>query len=291
MTTKDNEIKQISSTQYSCEKCNFNTVRKNNYETHLLTAKHAKTTNNNEIKQTLSTTYSCDNCNKSHNDRAGLWRHKKKCVPQTSGSIDKDELIMTLVKQNAELIKETTEVKTMMVEVIKNGTHITNNTNNNNTFNLNFFLNETCKDAMNLEDFIKSIKWQISDLEMVHGLGFAKGVSKLIIDKLNLLGEDKRPIHCTDVKREVMYVRDSDKWEKEQEGNPTMRHAVKKISHHNLVVPVLQEYRTLNPPNKVSESDSTKYSEIITAVICGVDAENEDIIIRNISKEVAIKKK
>jgi len=296
MATNDNGITQILRTIYSCEKCIFRTVRKNDYSKHLLTSKHKKTTINNDITQKTSTTlYVCENCDKPHNDRAGLWRHKKKCVAAKVVDPSYKELMMMLVKDNQVLIKDNQELKTMMVEVIKNGTHNTTinntNSNNNNTFNLNFFLNETCKDAMNLEDFIKSIEWRFADLEMVGDMGFAKGVSKLIIDKLNLLAENKRPIHCTDVKREVMYVRDDDKWEKEQEGNPTLRHAVKQVSHHTVVVPVLKEYRDQNPGCNMPDSSlSTKYGQIITEVICGVDEENEDVIIRNISKATTFDK-
>jgi hypothetical protein len=302
MTTNDNETEQQVSTFYSCIKCSYNTVRKSNYDRHVLSARHIKTTNDNKFEKKASNRYNCAICNKHHNDRAGLWRHNQKCKePEVkesgSSSDDKDALILTLVKQNTELIKETSEVKTMMLEMLKKGTHHTT-TNNNNTFNLNVFLNETCKDAMNIEDFISSIKWQLSDLDMVSKLGFIKGVSKLVIDKSNLMEEHKRPFHCTDAKREVMYVKDDDKWEKECNGNPKMRNVVKRATHHRLVLPAMAEFRTANPEYSVSDSDiSTKYQRIMTEALCGgisddehTEAEKENIIIKNISKGALINK-
>ena len=289
-TTGNGELVEISKTFY-CKTCDYSTSRNYNLKLHFNSIKHKSNENATELAE-ISKSHICVNCNKVYNNRTGLWKHKKKCIPEkvvdTVVEPSDKELIMMLIKDNQEL-------KTMMVEVIKNGTHNTTinntNSNNNNTFNLNFFLNETCKDAMNLEDFIKSIEWRFADLEMVGDMGFAKGVSKLIIDKLNLLAENKRPIHCTDVKREVMYVRDDDKWEKEQEGNPTLRHAVKQVSHHTVVVPVLKEYRDQNPGCNMPDSSlSTKYGQIITEVICGVDEENEDVIIRNISKATTFDK-
>jgi hypothetical protein len=294
MTTNDNQISQISRTNYSCIKCSYNTVRKNDYNKHILTAKHIKTTNNNNNSQNSHNRYNCAICNKHHNDRAGLWRHNQKCKDNPgskSDSGDKDALIITLVKQNTELIKETSEVKTMMLEMLKKGTHHTTNTNNN-TFNLNFFLNETCKDAMNLEDFINSIVWKIADLKMVGDMGYVKGFSKLISDKLKLIAEDKRPIHCTDAKREVMYVKDDNKWEKEPETKPKLHRAVKQASRPQLVLPVLTEFRELNPEYKVCESNvSTEYQMIITEALCGGEGENDvESVIKNISKNVVINK-
>ena len=309
MTTNDNTIEQHMSTYYSCVKCTYNTVRKSNYDRHILSARHIKTTKDNKFEKKASNRYNCAICNKHHNDRAGLWRHNQKCKESEvkesgskmevkesgSDSGDKDALILTLVKQNTELIKETSEVKNMMLEILKKGTH---HTTNNNTFNLNVFLNETCKDAMNIEDFISSIKWQLSDLDMVSKMGFIKGVSKLVIDKSNMMEEHKRPFHCTDAKREVMYVKDDDKWEKECNGNPKMRNVVKRATHHRLVLPAMAEFRTANPEYSVSESDvSTKYQRIMTEALCGgisddehTETEKENIIIKNISKRVLINK-
>ena len=231
--TKKNE------TIFICNICYFETCKKTDYSRHLLTMKHKNnisTTSNNKKNDKK---YECE-CGKEYNDRAGLWRHKKKCMTEsiieeknTSESVDifDKNLILTLIQQNNELQKQ-------MFEVIKNGTNNNNNNNNttnshNKSFNLNFFLNETCKDAMNIMDFVDSIKLQLSDLEKVGKIGFIEGISNIIVKNLNSLDETKRPVHCTDSKREVMYVKDEDKWEKENETKVKLRKAIKHVAHKN----------------------------------------------------------
>lgn len=197
---------------YLCEKCDYNTSNKKDYNKHLNTSKHIG--NNLEAVGNPKIPISCEHCDKVYQTSAGLWKHNKKCGVAQSNTThvkpDDDEptskeLIMILIKENAEL-------KSMMMDVIKNGTNNTitnshnNNNNNNKTFNLQFFLNETCKDAMNLTDFINSIVLRVSDLDNIGEVGLAKGVANRLVSEMNLLGENKRPIHCTDLKREVMYV-------------------------------------------------------------------------------------
>jgi hypothetical protein len=274
------------------------------------------TTNNNGIKQKLSKTYNCPNCDKDFNDRAGLWRHKKKCTNEntddqscdinneTQYSIhDKDGLILMLIKQNAELIKESTDLKHLMIgtqsqmlEVIKNGTHnTTNNTNmtnsHNKAFNLNFFLNETCKDAMNIMDFVDSIKLQLSDLEKVGELGYVEGISNIIVKNLNELDVTQRPVHCTDKKRETMYIRDEDKWEKD-ESNSKIKKAIKRVASKNQRL--LPKFKEAHPDCGTYHSKySDQYNKIIIESVGGSgdnDAEKEEKIIRNISKNVVVEK-
>ena len=218
---------------YECYKCAFITSNKYNYSCHINTIKHLSNglaTFINENKQKMQD-YTCS-CGKTYRDNSGLWRHKKKCVeqntePKTSveATTDKDLMLLTLIKQNAEQnklnaaqnaehTKQTAELHATIIEMCKNGTHNTINTNttnshnNNKTFNLQFFLNETCKDAMNIKDFVNSVVLQLSDIDEIGRVGFIKGMSNIITSKLNLLAENKRPVHCTDAKREVMYVRE-----------------------------------------------------------------------------------
>ena len=271
--------------QFVCEICNVVCCKNSNYKIHLLTNKHKNTANAAALSETPQ--HICQ-CGKIYKHRQSLFNHKQKCSVKQGP--DKDELILTLTKQ-------TVELQTQVIELCKKGiTHTTNNNNsnnnNNNTFNLNFFLNETCKDAMNLEDFINSIVWKIADLKMVGNMGYVKGFSKLISDKLNLIAEDKRPIHCTDAKREVMYVKDDNKWEKEPETKPKLHRAVKKASRPQIVLPVLTEFRELNPEYKVCESNvSTEYKMMISEALCGGEGENEvESVIKNISKNVLINK-
>jgi hypothetical protein len=291
--TKKNE------TKFVCEFCHFETCKKTDYSRHILTMKHKNnilTTDNNKKNEKK---YECE-CGKEYNDRAGLWRHKKKCMKETiieekntSESVDifDKNLILTLIQQNNELQKQ-------MFEVIKNGTNNNNNNNNttnshNKSFNLNFFLNETCKDAMNIMDFVDSIKLQLSDLEKVGKIGFIEGISNIIVKNLNSLDETKRPVHCTDSKREVMYVKDEDKWEKENETKVKLRKAIKHVAHKNSKM--LSEFRVKNPDCLKSTSKvSDQYNKLVFEALGGKgdnDLEKEDKIIKNIAKEVTIDSK
>jgi predicted RNA-binding Zn-ribbon protein involved in translation (DUF1610 family) len=314
MTTNDNKVKQKLSNKFYCPDCDYGTCRKSNFDTHLLSNKHQTcvlTTDNNGIKQKLSKNHNCPNCDKEFNDRAGLWRHKKKCANEDqSGEVynetqysihDKDNLILMLIKQNAELIKESTDLKHLMIgtqsqmlEVIKNGTHnTTNNTTNshNKAFNLNFFLNETCKDAMNIMDFVDSIKLQLSDLEKVGELGYVEGISNIIVKNLNELDVTQRPVHCTDKKRETMYIKDEDKWEKD-ESNSKIKKAIKRVASKNQRL--LPKFKEAHPDCGTYHSKySDQYNKIIIESVGGSgdnDAEKEEKIIRNISKNVVVDK-
>ena len=289
MTTFDNKIKQKIAKKYCCIICDYNTDRKSNLANHLLSAKHIKTTNNNGIKQTLSTKHKCDNCEKEYNDRAGLWRHKKKCAKKEDIDISDKNLILTLIQQNNELQKQ-------MLEVIKNGSVQNNTINNNNinnkTFNLQFFLNETCKDAMNIMDFVDSIKIQLSDIESIGELGYVNGISKLIIKNLKALDENMRPVHCNDPKRESLYVKDANVWEKEDSENKKIKKAIKYISHKNICS--IPEWKAKYPDCIYSDSKkSNQYNHIVIEAMGGPgdnDSEKADKIVKKISKEVIIDK-
>ena len=221
--TKKNDI------IYNCIFCDFNTCKKTDFTRHNATQKHKVNTSatSSHDKNENTKKYLCEFCEKSYNDRTGLWKHKKTCKAEDKSSnvvikettTDKDQLILMLVKQNAELIKETSDFKNMMMKVLENGTHNNNNntTNSHNkAFNLQLFLNETCKDAMNINDFVESIKLQVSDLENVGEVGFVEGISTIIVKNLNALDITKRPIHCTDKKREIIYIKDENVWEKDE---------------------------------------------------------------------------
>jgi hypothetical protein len=294
-----NEIKPKLSPIFFCEKCNYTTCKKSNINNHYLSAKHLKSMNSNEIKPKISSCYECNNCNKIYKDYSGLWRHKKKCTTEVSTTEinqqtnDSEELIKYLIKENSEFKQMLIEQNKQMIEIAKNGTHnITNTNSHNKSFNLNFFLNETCKDAMNIMDFVDSIKIQLSELENVGKIGYVEGISNIIIKNLNSLDESKRPVHCTDSKREVMYVKDENKWEKENETNQKMRRAIKKVAHKNSKM--LSEYRLKHPDCLKSTSRvSDQYNKLVFETMGGKgdnDLEKEDKIIKNIAKEVTIDK-
>jgi hypothetical protein len=296
MTTDDNKYLAKTSNSFHCEKCNYTTSRKYNFNLHNDSIKHKSTiitTKDNKPLVKVSKQYECSICNKNFNDRAGLWRHNKKCV-ETNSNVqqnvkdDKDELIMMLIKDNSEL-------KNMIMEVIKNGTHNTTNTSNTNShnnshnkaFNLNFFLNETCKDAMNIMDFVDSIKLQLSDLERVGEFGFVDGISNIIVQNLKALDVTERPIHCTDKKREVLYVKDENKWEKDEDKNK-IKKAIKRVANKNMRL--LPAFKQKYPDcNKSASIHSDQYNKMIVESM-DTDGENENKIITNISKQVLVEK-
>jgi len=193
-------------------------------------------------------------------------------------------------------MKENSEMKDMMIDVIKNGTHITNNTTNNNshnkTFNLQVFLNETCKNAMNITDFVNSLQLQLTDLEKVGEVGYIEGISNIIVKNLNALDVTERPIHCTDKKRETMYVKDEDKWEKENENKDKIHKMVRKIANKN--INLITEFREKYPDYKKCNSKvSDQFNKIIIESMGGSgdnDYEKEEKIIKKIAKEVFINK-
>jgi hypothetical protein len=291
--------------KFVCEKCDYICCKKGDFNKHIQSIKH-NTTNTTNIQQELS--YSCE-CGKMYTHRASLYNHKKTCLLKNKSAIetdsidnsadhsDKDQLILMLIKQNSELIKETVDFKNMMMKVIENGTHnTTNNTTNhtnshNKAFNLNFFLNETCKDAMNIMDFVDSIKLQLSDLEKVGELGYVEGISNIIVKNLNELDVTQRPVHCTDKKRETMYIRDENKWEKD-ESNSKIKKAIKRVASKNQRL--LPKFKEAHPDCGTYHSKySDQYNKIIIESVGGSgdnDAEKEEKIIRNISKNVVVEK-
>jgi hypothetical protein len=294
---------------YSCDFCDFKTCKKTNYDLHLQTQKHIRNSSAT-FSNILATEkmIKCEKCKKIYNDRTGLWRHKKKCNFEEKIENEKNEknenldfenditdkeLIVMLIKQNSELMKETSDFKSMMMEVIKNGTHNTIHTNSHNkAFNLNFFLNETCKDAMNINDFVDSLKLQLSDLESVGKLGYVEGISNIIVKNLKAMDVHKRPVHCTDKKRETLYIKDEDKWEKEDEDKKKMHKVIKKVACKNQRL--IPKFKEEHPDcGKYHSKYSDQYNKIIVESMGGSgdnDFEKEEKIIKNVLKEVTIDK-
>jgi hypothetical protein len=208
-------------------------------------------------------------------------------------------LVLEVVKQNKELVVQNTEtykqnqhLTNKIVEICKAGTTnntLINNTNNNNTFNLNVFLNEKCKDAMNIMDFIDSLQLQLSDLEDIGKLGFVEGISNIIVKNLKALDITERPIHCADKKREIIYVKDEDKWEKESDQKLKIRKAIKRVATKNQKL--LPKFKEAHPGCNYSESKySDQYSKIVIEAMRDDDIEKQDKIIKRIAKEVLIDK-
>ena len=302
------EIKKLE--KNSCEICDFTTSSKNDFNLHLKTIKHlgneeAKKLEKNSKKtcdlatssnndNTEAKKLKCNTCEKMYVSQSGLWKHKQKC---TTNSVvqEKDELILTLLKQNTEQNKMNAELHAKVIELCKNGiiNNTTNNNNSNNTtsnnsktFNLQIFLNETCKDAVNLEDFAKAVVLQLSDLDKIGEIGFVDGMTNIIETRLKSLDVNKRPIHCTDAKREVFYVKDNDKWGKDK-GNEKMRRLILRMDRK--LAPLLIAFNQ----NHKNKGYSTDYEDIKhQKKMCEIlgKADDADAIIRRISKKILIEK-
>jgi len=306
---------------FFCEICDYVTCYSKDYKKHILTKKHKNNINNSLDNQNVlnKKTYKCNNCSNFFNDRAGLWRHNKKCgFPNNENttevlseikekekeSVDKDELILMILKQNSEILKENselrkeqTDIKELILEIVKNGTHNTMNNNNttNNTnshnkaFNLNFFLNETCKNAMNITDFVDSIKLQLTDLMEVGELGYVEGISKIIVKNLNNLDETIRPVHCTDKKRETMYIKDEGEWNKEDEKKTKLKKVITRVANKN--IRLLPAFREKYPDygNSSSKTSDIYHKMIVEAM--ETDDDKKEKIIKNISKVTSIQDK
>ena len=304
---------KISNQQYICTVCHYSTCKKCNYDDHILRPKHIRNTNGTENKQKQAKiskqNYECE-CGKKYNVKSGLWKHKQKCSfdksnNNSSQNIDKitSNMVLEILKQNNELTLKNLELTDKILKTTNNSITNTNSNNNSNnntttnshnkTFNLNLFLNETCKDAMNITEFVDSIQLQLSDLENVGRLGYVNGISKIIIKNLNALDETKRPIHCTDSKREILYVKDEDIWKKDNDNDrKCVKKAIKRIAYKNCKL--IPEFREKYPDCNKSESRySDQYNKMIVEAMGGSgdnDCEKEDKIIQNISKEVQINK-
>jgi len=312
MATKFSENSEDHKSDYYCETCDYTCSLKQHLKQHFLSKRHkTRVFNNveNSVNNITKNSFICD-CGKEYRERSGLWKHKTKgnCLKKTDNNqcelqnkqleqikLTDDNLISILIHQCKELRDENKE----LLGIIKNGTHnVINNTNNTNhtnshnkAFNLNFFLNETCKDAMNITDFVESIKLQLSDLERVGEVGYVEGISNIIVKNLKDLDVTQRPVHCTDKKRETMYIKDEDKWEKDDE-QKKMHKMVRKVADKN--ARMLPKFKEAHPDCLKSTSRySDQYNKIIMEAMGGRgddDFEKEEKIIKRVSKEVIVEK-
>jgi hypothetical protein len=286
--------------KFICKYCQYKCCKPSDWNRHVLTLKHQ-----NATKMLQNATYftpksanliCCDNCNKKFKHTSSMYRHKNKCNINKllTCKNSEDTLVNFLMKENSELKGLILDVcKNTNNQIINTTTNTNNNVNSNNkTFNLNVFLNEHCKDAMNITEFVDSLQIQLSDLENVGKLGYVNGISKIIINKLNALDETKRPIHCTDSKREILYIKDENRWEKYNDNNNKIRKVIKRIAHKNCKL--IPEFKEKHPDCNKSESRySDQYNKMIVEAMGGSgdnNVEKEDKIIKNIAKEVQINK-
>ncbi len=308
---------QISQPFFTCKICDYNTCKKHDYNKHLLTMKHKNNDsvslnndiNSDNLSQKLAKSYTCD-CGKVYKYRQGLYFHKKTCEfnESSEGSAiekaydDKDTDDKTELKILTELVKDVIkhnqELTNKIIDLCKspstdNSISHSNVHSNNKTFNLQFFLNETCKDAMNISDFVESIKFQIKDLEHVGEVGFVEGISDVVLDNLTELDTRQRPIHCSDQKREILYIKDNDEWVKDDEPNTRMSKVIKQIAHKNMKI--IPEWVKNNPDcHDSSSKKNDKYLKIVSnSMSGGTEIEqktNISKIISKVAKEVTIDK-
>jgi hypothetical protein len=278
--------------RFFCEKCEYKTNKKSSFDSHLLSFKHNLTT---PLLPTCKI-YSCSNCSKSFIDRAGLWRHTKKiCSTPEINTLPNNtkqltELVMKLIDQNQELSKQLVELSKISKP---NTTNNTTNNVNNNSFNLNFYLNDTCKDAININEFVDSLVLSVNDLEETARIGYANGISKIFINGLQKLDVSKRPLHCSDLKRNTLYVKNENQWIKETDEKPILTKAIKQVANKN--IKNIFEWQKFNPEyNDPDSKQNDKYNKIICESMSGSTKEeqikNYEKIVSNVVKEVVIDK-
>jgi hypothetical protein len=293
MSTEKNEKKR---TFYSCNLCDYNTTKITDYERHLQTIKHfsniSSTTVNTKNEKKM---FTCPNCDKEYKERTGLWKHKKICInticddenitdieTNVKGMLNDKDLMMALIKDNSDF-------KAMLMKVLENGTNNINNNNSNNTnshnktFNLQFFLNETCKNAMNIDEFVSSIQPTFEDLEHVGKVGYVEGISSIIIKKLNEVGVTERPFHCSDLKREVLYIKTNNAWIKETDEKPLLVQAIKQVAKQNMdnILPWQQAHPGC------TKSDSIFNKKYLNMVMNSMDGSSDEEALKNINKLVS----
>lgn len=289
---------------FECKKCNFTCLKKSDYLRHEKTKKH--------LLMTTVSTYTCDVCGKEYKFSSGLSRHKSKCFksPITPNSTNTTtptiiyrhnddnattgKVLSTLENTINTLVRENAEFRSIISQLVERGTSSTTTINNisNRTFNLQLFLNETCKDAMNMSEFINSIHLQLDDFLDVGKNGFIEGISNIIINRLSELDITRRPIHCTDKKREVLYIKDDNKWEKEEGPFPKLRDSIRKVCDKNSRL--LISFKDKYPDYKQYNSQTSEvYTRTVIEALGGHGEnreEKENKIISNISKHITIEK-
>ena len=312
---------------FSCLVCDLSTSNKKDYGKHILTAKHRLLTNpNGPPNPNIPTTYQCV-CGKKYKHKSSLCSHRRRCTSASTSTYASEEPQSIVAEPQSiveegtpvisanlllEILKETQEFKQMMIaqsrelheqnkrileiaaqkNTITN--HTTNHTTNHNQFNLNFFLNNTCKDALSINDFIRSLNLQVSDLEETGKLGFVNGITRIIVSKIEKLALNERPLHCTDIKREILYVKDEDKWEKDDANKSKLKDAVERVKSLNF-----QQLRTWQQQNPAFKDTTTKENDMFihlsSSAIGGSspqqDEKNLEKIMKNVLKEVVLDKK
>ena len=300
--------------KYECITCDYFTSKYSDYVKHSSTLKH---TNNHDATLLLQNatnisdkcieTYAC-NCGKKYNHSSSYYRHKKSCIteePLPNSDFDNPEnLIKYLMKENAEfkqllidqnkqMMAQNNNMMSQNDRIMELSKNVGNHNNNNNSFNLNMYLNETCKDALNIMDFVNQLKIGLTELEETGRLGFANGISKIFIDGLKQIDINNRPVHCSDSKRETLYIKSNNEWNKEDGERKILTSALKHVANKN--IKQISEWTKVHPDYNDSDSkDNDRFLQIVSEAMSGstVDETNKNYnkIIKNIVKETVIEK-
>jgi hypothetical protein len=303
MDTQNNFQLEI---KFSCQICDYHTSKKSNYKQHLLSAKHEKAENGNKVSiletnaLLQSKPFTCTNCGNHYANRSGLWKHSAKCSHK-----DNTQLFIDIIKKNEDVKgflmeqnKQLVEQNNKLMELLQSKTTnlTTNNVNNNNcnnSFNLNVYLTETCKDALNINEFVDSLVLNVNDLENTARIGYANGISKIFITGLKKLDVCKRPVHCSDMKRSTLYIKNENQWIKETDDKPILTKAIKQVANKN--IKNIFEWQKINPDYKDPESkQNDRYNKLICETMSGSSNEeqlqNYEKVVSNVVKEVVINK-
>ncbi len=317
MSTESTDLSKKVAFKFYCEKCNYNTCKKYDYYKHLNTTKHKNQQESTNLSLNTEQ-FKCLICNKCYKERTGLWRHKKYCqekieIDNSVQIIQKEDeitvtdakLVFELLKQNNEfkelMLSQTNQMMSQIMELAKSNNNITNNINNgqiqntqNTQFNIQMYLNETCKNAMTIDEFLDYLQPTLEELEAVAHLGYVEGITRIIMRGLKDLEEEQRPFHCTDLKREALFVKNPDgEWEKETDEKPLMLKFVKAVARKNFNN--VSEWRKLHPNCRYHDSKSNDMlNQIMLNSMSGSTEEeqksNYDKIMKNIAKEIVIDK-
>lgn len=294
--------------KYVCQNCDYKCSKTSEYNKHLTTQKHFGNTMATDGNAKISKPYNCINCNKGYNDRSGLWKHNKKCVDKmiyTQADLydeqKQEKLITYLIKENSEFKqfmmeqnKQMMEQNKQMMDLAKNSAGHHNVVNNNNHhFNLQFYLNETCKNAMNIMDFVGQLQVGLNELEETGRLGFAEGISTIFINGLKQINVSDRPLHCSNFKKETLYIKNNNEWNKESDDKSLLTNAIKHVAHKNMKQ-ISEWSKTHSEYNDPESKVNDKYLQIVSQSMSGSTKEetnkNYSKIIKNILKETLIDK-
>lgn len=291
-----------SAQKKECILCDFKCSKNGDFTRHLATAKHRLRAMETDLETktrnfTSAQKFACE-CSRVYNNRSGLWKHKKKCNMANTEALaapmvleeSNNTIILELLKQNQEFKQLIVEQTNKIMEIAKEPKIVNNNATQNNQFNIQLFLNDKCKDAITADQFVENIQISFNDLENVGTRGYVQGITEIIMKQLRTLELTERPFHCTDVKRETIYIKDNDAWNKDNEEKTRLRGVITKVANKNLSK--IKEWCKEHPDVHVLDSKDYEMNHKIIRQSLGDGDENKlnEKIIKNLAKEVHVDK-